>query len=86
MIVCKPKKQNKVKSLTFVGVDIEQLKKDMQNPEYIRIIEQDAKDMKELKVRGTPTFFVNGQPLEKFGIGYLYSAIDREVKKYYPVK
>lgn len=70
--------------LPEVGVDIEQLKKDMQNPEIIKHIEQDAKDMEELKVQGTPTFFVNGQPLEQFGVGYLYTAIDREVKKYYP--
>lgn len=72
--------------LPEVGVNIEQLKKNMENPEINRRIEQDAKDMETLKVQGTPTFFVNGQPLEQFGIGYLYSAINREVEKYYPKK
>jgi len=69
--------------LPEVGVDIEQLKKDMQDPEIAKHIQQDAEDMKTLKVRGTPSFFVNGQALEQFGVGYLYSAIEREVKKYY---
>jgi protein-disulfide isomerase len=55
----------------------------MQDPAIDKIIEQDAKDLKELKVRGTPSFFVNGQPLEKFGMGYLYSAVDKAVKQYY---
>ncbi|MGK0367292.1 MAG: protein-disulfide isomerase [Thermoproteota archaeon] len=71
------------KFLPEVGVDIEQVKIDMNDPEILKHIEQDDIDMKKLKVRGTPTFFVNGQPLENFGVKYLKSAIDREVKKYY---
>ena len=67
-------------------MDIDQLKKDMHDPAIDKIIAQDAKDMKTLNVRGTPTFFVNGKPLEKFGMGYLYSAINNEVQKYYPKK
>ncbi len=70
--------------LPEVGVDIEQLKKDMLNPEIVKHIEQDAKDLKELNVRGTPSFFVNGKPLEQFGIGFLYKAISDEVARLYP--
>lgn len=72
--------------LPEVGVNVDQLKKDMNDPEILKRIAQDAKDMEELKVRGTPTFFVNGKPLDQFGLGYLYNAIDQEVKKYYPSK
>lgn len=72
--------------LPDVGVNVEQLKKDMQDPQIVENIANDARDMETLKVQGTPTFFVNGQALEQFGVGFLYSAIDREVKKYYPVK
>jgi protein-disulfide isomerase len=69
--------------LPELGVNIKQLKKDMEDPEIIKNMEQDAKDLKELKVRGTPAFFINGKPLEKFGIGELYQAVDGEVKKHY---
>ena len=55
----------------------------MQDPKIDKLIEQDAKDMKTLKVRGTPTFFVNGKPLAQFGLGYLYEAINKEVLKSY---
>lgn len=79
-----PQPQLVFKYLPEVGVDIEKLKNDMQDPEYEKIIAQDAADLETLKVRGTPTFFVNGQPLENFGIGYLYSAVAEQVKKYYP--
>lgn len=71
------------KYLSELGLDIDKLKKDMHAPSIDKIIEEDAKDLKELKVRGTPTFFVNGKPLEKFGIAFLYSAVDAEVKKLY---
>jgi protein-disulfide isomerase len=70
--------------LPEVGINIDQLKEDMKDPEIMNIIEQDAKDLKTLNVRGTPTFFVNGKPLEQFGIGFLYSAIDNAVKENYP--
>ena len=69
--------------LTEVGVDIEKLKSDMKDPEYDKIIQKDQQDLETLNVRGTPTFFVNGQPLESFGIGSLYQAVSREVKKHY---
>lgn len=70
--------------LPEVGINIEQLKGDMLDPEIYKHIEQDKKDMQELKVRGTPAFFINGQSLEPFGVESLYSTIEREVKKHYP--
>ena len=69
--------------LPEVGVNIERLKEDMKDNKIQQIIEQDTADLRELKVRGTPTFFVNGKPLERFGMEYLKQAIESEIKKYY---
>ena len=69
--------------LKELGIDIEKLKQDMQDPAIENIINQDALDLKKLNVRGTPTFFVNGKPLESFGIEYLYGATDKAVKRQY---
>lgn len=69
--------------LKEIGINIEQLKKDMENPKTMEIIAGDAQGLKELKVQGTPTFFVNGKPLENFGMGYLYSAVAMAVAESY---
>ena len=39
----------------------------MTAPAIARAIAQDLDDAKALNVRQTPTFFVNGQPLPRFG-------------------
>lgn len=64
--------------LPEVGVDIVKLKSDMNDPKFDEIIAQDAKDLRELNIRGTPTFFVNGKPV-KFGMDYLRAAIELEI-------
>lgn len=69
--------------LEKIGLNIDKLKKDMESAKTMEIIAQDAHGLKELKVQGTPTFFVNGKPLESFGIGYLYSAVAKAVKESY---
>lgn len=66
--------------LEKIGVDIQKLKEDMKDPAIVDIIEQDAKDMKFLNVKGTPTFFVNGKPLDGFGLDYLIKAIESELQ------
>ena len=53
--------------LEHVGLDIEALKEAMKNPEIQAIIAQDVADGKALGVTKTPSFFVNGKPLERFG-------------------
>jgi protein-disulfide isomerase len=65
------------------GLDMDSLLKDIKHPKIAKIIEQDAADLKILNVRMTPTFFVNGKPLEKFGIDHLRSLIHAEVEKTY---
>lgn len=67
--------------LPRLGIDIEKIKKDMQDPEIQKIIEQDTKDGQLLSVQQTPTFFVNGKPLADFGPDFLRAAIDEALKE-----
>ncbi len=61
--------------LEAAGIDIAKVKEDMNSPEIQKIIDQDMKDGQELGVRMTPTFFVNGKPLDSFGYDQLESAV-----------
>ena len=65
--------------LPKVGVDAEQLRKDMQDPAIMELIEQDIADGQRLGVRRTPTFFVNGRPLQEFGYEQLRALIKSEL-------
>lgn len=62
--------------LPETGVDIDQIRKDLENPNTAMIIEQDIMDSKDLGVRATPSFFINGKPLTEFGFNQLQSAIE----------
>lgn len=63
------------------GLDIEKVRAALDNPETLTLIDIDKADGQQLNVTGTPTFFVNGQPLEDFGLEYLRAAIEREAAK-----
>lgn len=78
-----PKPELIFEYLLQMGLDMDKLRADMKLDSIQKIIDQDMKDLKELKVRGTPTFFVNGKPLEQFGMPYLRALIESEVKKAY---
>lgn len=67
--------------LPQVGVDAEQVKKDMNDPAIDNILKQDVEDLQALEVRRTPSFFVNGKPLEKFGPEYLRALIDSAIEE-----
>jgi protein-disulfide isomerase len=58
-----------------LGLDLEQLRKDMWLPEIGRIIALDLDDARLLNVTKTPEFFVNGQPLPRFGYEPLQQAV-----------
>lgn len=66
--------------LPSVGIDINKIKAEMNNPETDRIIEQDVADAQVLKVRQTPTFFINGKRLKEFGYQQLQKAIEDEIQ------
>ncbi|MFO7606799.1 MAG: thioredoxin domain-containing protein [Desulfurivibrionaceae bacterium] len=70
--------------LTRAGLDLEQIRKDMEDPEIVEIMEQDLADAERLDVRKTPGFFVNGRPLQTFGYPQLQQLINDEINKQYP--
>ncbi len=64
----------------IAGLDIERIKTDMKDPKIADIIAQDVADGKALGVRATPTFFVNGKLLERFGYEFLKQMIEKELQ------
>ena len=67
--------------LPLIGLDIEKIKKDMNDPAIQKIIDLDISDGKELQVRKTPTFFINRKRLERFGYDQLKKAVESEINK-----
>lgn len=65
--------------LPRLGIDIEEVKKNMDDVKIQTLITQDIHDGKSLNVRGTPTFFVNGKLVEEFGPDHLKIAIDEAI-------
>ncbi len=65
------------KHLEGLGLNLEQIRTDMTAPAIARAIAQDLDDAKALKVNKTPTFFVNGQPLLRFGYEPLKALVDK---------
>ena len=63
------------KPLDGLGLDLEQLKIDMNAPEIAQRIEQDLADARVLNVTKTPEFFVNGRPLPSFGLEPLQNLV-----------
>jgi protein-disulfide isomerase len=78
-----PKPKRVFDYLPAAGVVIDKLKEDMKSPEIDKVIAQDLEDARTLQVRATPTFFVNGRPLEKFGFEHLKNLVEEEINKHY---
>ena len=72
------------KVVPTLGLDLERLRADMNDPRITAIIEQDLADATTLGVQLTPGYFVNGKPLEPFGDRQLKALIDAEVRLQYP--
>lgn len=66
------------------GLDLAQLRIDMDDPAVVAAVRQDQADAAVLGVRKTPGFFVNGKPLEPFGARPLAELIKAEVREQYP--
>jgi protein-disulfide isomerase len=79
----KPKPDLIWKFLPRAGLDLDRIRKDMQDPEITKIIQQDLADAKTLNVRKTPGFFVNGKPLPSFGYEQLQRLVESEINKFY---
>jgi protein-disulfide isomerase len=65
--------------LPQVGLNVKKIKADMEKPEVLGNIQTDMEDLKALGITKTPTFYVNGQPLESFGYEQLRSAVVRAI-------
>jgi protein-disulfide isomerase len=66
-----------------LGLDLAQLRSDMDAPEIARLIAQDLEDANTLKVTQTPEFFVNGKPLPSFGYEPLKKLVDEALASEY---
>ena len=62
------------------GLDVEQARQDMMRSEITAVLDQDAADIKQVGVKQTPTFFVNGKALPSFGVQQLYDLVVAEVE------
>lgn len=62
-------------------LNMEKLKADIRDEQFIEWIRQDQNDGIRAGVTATPTFFVNGKKLREIGYGPLKQAIDIELKK-----
>jgi protein-disulfide isomerase len=79
-----PQPQKIWQFLLQAGVDVEQIRRDMDDPAIAKIIDQDLADAKTLNVRKTPGFFVNGKPLQTFGSKQLQQLVQSELSENYP--
>jgi protein-disulfide isomerase len=69
--------------LTRIGLDLEKIRKDVNDPDIAKIVRQDLADAETLNVQKTPGFFVNGKPLARFGRGELKQLVESEIREYY---
>ena len=61
------------------GLDAEAARTQMLAPDVVAILNRDRADVETVGVRQTPTFFVNGKPLDPFGEAELRSLVAAEV-------
>lgn len=64
-----------------VGLNVDRARREKDLPSISAILAQDAADITALGVRQTPTFYVNGAPLEELGPQQLNDMVKREVDK-----
>ncbi|CAD5373091.1 Disulfide bond formation protein DsbA [Rubrivivax sp. A210] len=69
--------------LAGLGLNLDQLKSDMNAPEVLKRIEQDGADARALNVTKTPEYFVNGRPLPSFGLEELQQLVAQTLREAY---
>ena len=62
------------------GLDVEKARRDMLMPDITAILNRDKADVEAVGVRQTPTFFVDGEPLDEFGAQELADLVARQVE------
>lgn len=63
------------------GLDVAKLRKDFDTIDVNEMLKLDREDAQTLKVRGTPSFFVNGKKLEKLSGQGLFDLVEAELYK-----
>ncbi len=66
--------------LEGLGLDMSKLQEDAATPAIAAVIAQDLEDARTLNVTKTPEFFVNGQPLPRFGYEQLKDLVDEALR------
>lgn len=69
------------KAAEHAGLDMQRARADIAAPALDAMVLQDVRDLTDLKVEKTPTFFVNGRPLPSFGHKQLADLVEQEVSK-----
>ena len=69
--------------LEALGLNMDQMKSDMNSPDAAQRMEQELQDARTLKVTQTPEYFVNGRPLPSFGLEELQTLVREEVQAAY---
>lgn len=64
-----------------LGLDMKMLGASLEDSEPRSKIQQDQQDGTQLGVKGTPSFFINGKPLDQIGYDQLRSMVEAEDKK-----
>lgn len=72
--------ENLLKFAQSLDLDMEQFKKDYTSPEAEEEMEADLQLGREIQIRGTPTFFVNGKRLRSWAFEAFQEAI-KEVRE-----
>jgi protein-disulfide isomerase len=62
------------------GLDVDAARQAIASPEIDAVLAQDVADVQSNNIRRTPTFFVNGKTLAKFGPQELYDLVRGEVE------
>ncbi len=65
--------------LTSKLLDMDKLVEDMKDPKIVEIVKQDIQDAKTLKANKTPAYYVNGKPLQTFGLQNLIDLINSQM-------
>jgi protein-disulfide isomerase len=64
-------------------LDLARLQQDMNDPAIAKVIQKDLADGQALGANKTPTFFVNGKPLPRFGYKQLMDLVNSELAANY---
>jgi protein-disulfide isomerase len=64
-----------------LGLDMQALERSLEAREHERLVATDHADAKALGVTGTPSFFVNGQRLQRLGYPPLKALVERELSR-----